>query len=185
MSDIEVISKGRYDFPQTENAVPVDSYLFIRDGGKKYLLLKFQNTRKGVLTGVDLQITMLKSKGGELGVKEASFHGLRGKPKKDFVLTQKIEVDEQCSECRVKVVSAHYGAYAYSVNKGEQRVDYVKSKHEKFDVGKAIDELGWESAHVSEHTVKHRALIAIVSCVLFFAVLAFTILQLADRKSVV
>ncbi len=178
MAEYVVISKGKYDCPQPENAIPLDSYLFVRDGGKKYLLLKFKNSRGGTLTGLDLKITALNSRGGTLSVKNLSFGKLSGKPRKDYVLEHKIEVEEECADFLCEVSVAHYGAYAYSVGKKGESIDFVKGTNGKFDAGKALDTLGWENAVVSERTVKHRVLIAVIAFLMITAVLVFTVLQL-------
>ena len=182
MPNPDVISKGKFDARQDGNAVPADSYIFIRENNKKYLLLKFENPRKSTLTAISLKITLLNSRRREVFAKVSTF-ACNGKPNKSFVLNDKIEVPEECVSCKVDVISARYGSYVYTGSGDNERVDYSSPANEKFDIGTALDGMAWKSRKTSERTVKNRVLISAVSLILLAAVLLFTILQLVSFKS--
>lgn len=177
MSGYDVSSKGKYNYPQPDNVVPVESFLFVREEGKKYLLLKFNNPRKSILTGIDLEITQLGAKGKQLGVKGVKYGEICAKPEKPFVLTHRIEVDPDCVDVKVKVVAAMYGKYAYSVKNGVN-IEYSPAPEERFDPEPALNKLGWESREVSVRTLKRRISIALLSCILLALILTFTALHL-------
>lgn len=177
MSGYDVSSKGKYSYPQPENITPVESFLFVREEGKKFLLLKFINPRKSILTGLDLEITQLTAKGRQLGVKCVKYGEINAAPEKPFVLTHKIEVDERCADVKVKVVAAMYGKYAYSVRDGV-RIEYAPAPETRFDPAPALEKLGWETREISVRTLRRRASIAIVSCILLVLILTLTALHL-------
>ncbi|MDE6441725.1 MAG: leucine-rich repeat domain-containing protein [Clostridia bacterium] len=177
MPDYDVIKKGEYVHPQKNNSIPVDNYIFIRENGKKYLLLSFNNTRKSLLTGLSLEITQLDSHSKEIGEKNVKYGNLSGKPKRKYVLTHKIEVADNCEDAIVNVAEALYGSYAYTVSGGREIIEYA-APAQKFNVAGAIDEMGWQNVSVSERTVKSRIAIGIFSCILIVLVLVLTFMQL-------
>lgn len=178
MSGYDVVSKGKYTCPQPENIIPAESFIFIREEGKKYLLLKFNNTRQSYLTGLDLEITQLTKKGKQICVKGVKYGEINAKPGGRFVLKHKIEVDENCADVKVKVVAAMYGAYSYSVKDGV-KIEYSPAPEEKFNPEPALDKLGWEDREVCVRTARRRISIAVVSCILLALVLILTALHLA------
>lgn len=177
MSGYDVISKGKYTRPQPENIIPVQSYIFVREEGKRYLLLKLTNSRKGILTGLDLEITQLDKRGNQIGVKGVKYGQINARPGKPFVLRHKIEVDEGCVDIKVRVVAALYGAYAYSVKNGV-KIEYSPAPEEGFDPKPALDKLCWESRRVSVLSLKRRVSIAVLSCILLALMLAVTAVHL-------
>lgn len=177
MPDYDVIKKSEYLHPQKNNIIPVDSFIFIRENDKKYLLLSFNNTRKSLLTGLSLDITQLDSRSKEIGEKNVKYGNLSGKPKSQYVLTHKIEVAENCEDVKVNVAEALYGSYAYTVSGGREKIEYA-APAKKFNVAGAIDEMGWRNVSVSERTVKSRIALGIFSCILIVLVLVLTFMQL-------
>ena len=52
MSGYEVISKGTYPRSETDGFVSIVQYLFVRQDGRKFLLLKFSNDSAETATGI-------------------------------------------------------------------------------------------------------------------------------------
>ena len=177
MADYNVVSKSEYLHPQNNNAVPADSFMFIRENGKKYLLIRFKNVRKSLLTGLNLEITQLDGRGKTLAEKSVKYGNLSGKAGKLYALPRMIEVEENCEDVKIKVCEALYGSYAYRIEGGEEKVGYI-SPSEKFDIENAVNQMRWENVSVSERTVKKRVLLGIFSCLLIVLMLVFTFLQL-------
>ena len=65
MSGYEVISKGTYPRSETDGFVSIVQYLFVRQDGRKFLLLKFSNDSAETATGIKLSIRQTGAKGTE------------------------------------------------------------------------------------------------------------------------
>ena len=63
MSGYEVISKGTYPRSETDGFVSIVQYLFVRQDGRKFLLLKFSNDSAETATGISCRSDRRAQKG--------------------------------------------------------------------------------------------------------------------------
>ncbi len=124
MREYKVLCKGTCPRSELDNFVCVAQYLLVGKNGKKFLLLKLSNDRDEAVTGVKLSIRQRNAAGEKLGSRIVEARVKNGKPHTRFVLTDRIPLDEECADCSVELISADFGAYAYSVRDGALVVSY-------------------------------------------------------------
>ncbi|MDE6868398.1 MAG: leucine-rich repeat domain-containing protein [Clostridia bacterium] len=178
MQDYSVISKGAYARPQTENFVSVTSFLFIRQYGKKYLLLKLKNTRAEAVDEVNLKVTLLDKKGQTLSVLHLSSD--KCGPVRSFAFSEKIEVDEACCDFVAKVESAVYGGYLYKDGKGGVAIDYEAAQGGGFDVNTVRAAMRGKTRAVTEKRLGVPVAVSVLACLLLVCAALVTYFQLKN-----
>ncbi|MBQ7226756.1 MAG: leucine-rich repeat protein [Clostridia bacterium] len=125
----QVISKGKYTHQQPNGTIGVKQYLFIRDtDGKKRLLLRFANGRAEECSKFIFILTRLDAKGNVLGEEKLESADRRYAGREVFSFDRKIDVEERCTDFKVRVAYARYGSYIYQVENNELHVDYTERK---------------------------------------------------------
>lgn len=126
----DIISKGKYSYPQPEQLISVKEYLFVRnEEGKKMLLLRFANKRAETCTSFGFILYRLDARGRILGEERfESSDGRKYKANATFGFDRKVEVEEKCVEFKIKLLYATYGEYAYKVENGDTVVDFKEKQ---------------------------------------------------------
>lgn len=128
MEGIKVISKGNYSHSQPKNIVAVKRYLFVSDSNKdKFILLHLANDRRELLSRVKLCVTQYDGNGEEISSVLTDSGDLNVKPLSGFSFNQKIELNADCVDFKVRVIEAIYGNYCYSDVESEIVVSYRKN----------------------------------------------------------
>ena len=125
MSEQQVLAKGFYRNNSIEGFISVWQYMFVRREGKKYLLLRFTNDLKFTVDRLELTVIQLASDGRQLGSRSLKLRELNAKPESIFAPSLGVEVKEECTDFRVKFISAVSGPYRYKV-KGNRVLVYYK-----------------------------------------------------------
>ncbi|MDE5943504.1 MAG: hypothetical protein K2H30_04775, partial [Clostridia bacterium] len=175
MQNYSVISKGVYVRPQTENFVAVTSFLFIRQEGKKYLLLKLKNSRAEAVDEVNLKVTLLDKKGQTLSVLHLSSDKCGAS---SFAFGEKIEVDDACCDFIAKVESAVYGGYLYRDGKGGVAIDYEAAQGANFDVSTVKAAMRGKTRTVTEKSLGIPVAVSILALLLLVCAAIVTYFQL-------
>lgn len=174
MPDYDVISKGEYNFPQSDPLLRTESYLFFRKDGNKFLLLKWFNAREDMLTGLDISLFLYDAAGKTVAVKRLPIGGLNAAGGAAFVLDYGIEVPEDCVECRVKINAARYGKYVYSPEKNGTDAEYVPEQPDAL----SAEPVRAEGISVSERRPAFPVWAWIVTFALFFCLMGLTVYDL-------
>ncbi len=177
MQNYDVISKGAYARPQSENLVFVTGFLFIRQEGKKYLLLKLKNPRGEAVGEINLKVTLLNAKGRTVNVLRLS-SDKGGAANGSFAFGEKIEVGEDCCDFIAKVESAAYGGYLY---REDGAAEYAaRGRTEQFDVSAKKEAMGGKTRTVARRRLGVPVLVTILTCLLLFCAALVTYFQLKD-----
>lgn len=108
-----VISKGKFALPKVSNFISLIQFLFIKEDGCKFLLLKLSNDRDETVNRVTLEITQKDIKGQPLNKYKMDFTVTNGKPHTKFALDKMIAIENDCVDFSVEVISADFGKYKY------------------------------------------------------------------------
>lgn len=124
MQGIDIVSGGEYSCGQSDPLLHTESYVIFREEGKKYLVLKWHNSRKETLTGLDFTVIFYDGRGVRLGERRVPAGGLRKAGQSSFTLGIRIELPENCLDFRVRINRSRYGKYAYVPRENGVEVEY-------------------------------------------------------------
>ena len=127
-SEHQYISKGVYKHSQISNFVSVKNYMFIRQHGKKCLLIRFSNEMEHSFESLEYTIVQLDSAGKVLGSSEIKYTKLKVFPGENFTTPKAVAVDEYCSDFRIFFKEVHSNRYKYRVKDGTVTAYYVPEK---------------------------------------------------------
>lgn len=113
MRENDVISKGSCGFPPCDPLLYAESFVFIREKNKKYLLLQFKNLRKETLTALDITVECFGAGEEKLCEKRVVVGGLEAAENASFVLGYKIAVPENCVSFNVCINRERYVDHYY------------------------------------------------------------------------
>ena len=183
MSAYEVCSKGKYQFPQSDSVIPVESFILVREGEEKYLLLRFTNTRAEELTGLNLYVTQYDKNGAKICARVCRFKGIKEAPSSEFVLNRKISVSAECAECRVRVDAAQYGRYTYSAGADGVTADYDLTRAGCVtDAREASRILDGKCVAVSERSYRRLIVFAAFALLMISCIVLFSFLHIKSFK---
>lgn len=121
----ENIHKGVYRYTQPDQLVSVKDYLFLRDNGSKYLLLRFSNDMNVPVNAMEFTLTQLDNGGKVLKTDKLSYDGLCFEPGTDYAPEEAIAVLEQCTDFRLQFSRVYSGSYTYHVRGTQINVSYT------------------------------------------------------------
>ncbi len=121
-----ILSKGKYSYEQPEELLSLRQYIFVRDGRRKQLLLRFKNDRRERCEAFSFLLVKLDAKGKVLGEELLEYGGEPIAAGATFAFDKKISVEERCTDFRVQPVCASFGNYTYQMGAEEMTVSYVK-----------------------------------------------------------
>lgn len=133
----KVIVKGSFRTAKDSNYVTVKNYMMVEEAGRRYLLLKFFNARAETVTRIDVSVTQKDSRGKELPAVKLNLTVTNGAAMSDFVPDRTIPVSEECADFSVKVDSAAYGNYVYTIGQdgalslSYERTDYAAAQNNR------------------------------------------------------
>ena len=130
-----MVSKGLYrglvdkSFP-----VEIKEYVFTRQNGKKFLLLRFLNESKNNITAMHFWLIQKDAHGNHLYKEKISLEGIYCGAGAMFTPNTCFPVQNKCVDFEVKMISAFSGDYEYKSENGEGYVRYTSVLEEKFSV---------------------------------------------------
>ena len=123
----QYISKGFYNYSQLSGFVTVKNYIFIRQSGKKCLLLRFSNDLEYTVNSMAFTVIQMDAAGKVIENTKAKIEKLAFLPGSTLVSPKGIVVDENCTDFRVLFTDVHSDRYQYSVRNGQVAVQYIKN----------------------------------------------------------
>jgi len=120
------ISKGIYQHSQIGNFISVKNYIFIRQNGKKHLMLRFSNDFGYVADSMTYFVVQMDNAGKVLARTKVTNAALAFRPGTMYVTEQPICVDEYCSDFKIVFAEVVSGSYRYEVHSDTIAVHYIK-----------------------------------------------------------
>ena len=133
---MNIVSKGLYRGEVDKTALlDITEYVFIREKGKKYLLLRFTNKSDFNITAMTFWLIQKNSDGKEIGERKISLTNLRCVAWETYSLDKGLLVDDRCADIDIKIISVVSGNYEYRSKNGEAfvRYDFQDRKMKKID----------------------------------------------------
>lgn len=113
ISEKQYVAKGIYRHPQIGHFVSVKNYIFLRNRGKKYLLLRFSNELDYAVDGLSFEVLQYNTDGEEIARARLDLAGLRIRSHEMYSTETAVEVDEKCADFRVIFLEVRSGKYRY------------------------------------------------------------------------
>ena len=184
----EILSKGHYAHPQVSDLISVKQYIVLKhkNKNKKLLLLRFNNERNEVATGISLRIHQLDVRGDLIDIENVTIKGLNIAANADFALENPIVISDKCVDFKVEIVTASYHDYTYRVIDNEAHITYEKENNEP---EKPVDKesfrakLGGKRQAVTVRTVKSPVVMVIACIAILLALATVGVYQLFDYMS--
>ena len=176
-----IISKGKYNFPQNDRQLTIQNFIFISENGTKYLLLKWKNSRNEILDDLQLMIKFYDASANTIEKKKMFFENLHCNANSTFVL--KIEVSEDCVDFEIRLDYSRYGAYTYSSVENGIMEDYNSEAKSLSDKGLPHEKKLKETDFgVSDRKPLISVWIGIFFCALLVGLNVFTCCRLSVFK---
>ena len=173
MQKKSVTAKGKYLHAHNVGAVTVDSYVVVKEGEDRFLLLKLRNGREEPFDALTLKVTQYSAEGAVLSSERYRYGSEVGAENGLFVLADKIPLRRDCADFRVSVLSVRYGKYAYNKCRGGVCVEYVPEGEDKpFDVTGKERGMKGKKVRVTPFRVKVSVLICLFALLLAACVCA-------------
>lgn len=118
MKNDGLILKSPYNYPQVRGFISVKQYMMVRVGGKKCVLLRFENELDYSVDSFEYLLIKLDKKGAIIGNTKVRCDAVYLSPGGLYAQGKGIVVEEKCADCRVQVISARSGNYRYTVKDG-------------------------------------------------------------------
>ncbi len=119
------ISKGFYQYSQADNFITVKNYIFVQQGDKKGLLIRFVNDSDFEADSMEYTVVQLDVNGEVIGKNKMKHTAMRLRPEEVFASDEAIIVDNRCCDFKVVFSRVVSGNYVYTVSEGKVIVDYI------------------------------------------------------------
>ena len=126
----QIVTKGEYQYSQTNRLVPLKQYIFFSKNEKKYLLLRFSNDSDFIVNGIKFELQQFDGNGRKIGNSTLTARLISGDPGSVFALRDGFVVDDKCVDFTVTVTEIYSGDYVYSLEHGVTTVNYVPNNHD-------------------------------------------------------
>ena len=124
----QVISKGSYNYSALTDPILVTQYVFIRQRGRKCLLLRFKNNSDFTINKMIFEIVQIDKNGKETGRTVIKTPPINEAPGAMFTLSDGFEVGNECVDFRIKFVSLRSGVYKYIFKKHDIEISFDPDK---------------------------------------------------------
>ena len=114
-SNKQCIAKGIYRRTQIDGFLKVKNYIFLRDGRKKRLLLRFENGMDVTVDGMTYTVFQYDEHGSLIGRTHMSHGALSVAPHEVFAPGESAVVDEKCVDFEIVFSEVRSGKYVYRV----------------------------------------------------------------------
>ena len=123
-----ILSKGYYKHAQIGDFISVKNYIYMRQSGKKCLLIRFFNEADFNVEKMDFTVVQLDHTGTVLEKTRVLQEDLRFVSGGYYTCQQAIVVHEACSDFKVILNEVISGNYRYCVKDGEVTAYYIKKR---------------------------------------------------------
>ena len=119
------ISKGFYQYSQVNNYITVKNYMFLREKGKKCLLIRFVNDADFTVDSMEYVVVQFGSGGQTIDTTRVVCEKMNLAPGAMYASNDSIVVDDYCTDFKIVFSFARSGNYVYTVRDGRVVADYV------------------------------------------------------------
>lgn len=123
-SDKQYIAKGNYRYSQIGHFVKVTNYIFLRNGKKKCLLLRFFNEMDEAVDGISYTVFQYDSQRNLIAHSQVSHRDISVNPHHSYTPSVSLVVQEKCVDFKVVFSQVSSGNYRYKVIDGVVSVYY-------------------------------------------------------------
>ncbi|MCQ2409014.1 MAG: leucine-rich repeat domain-containing protein [Clostridia bacterium] len=175
--DYQIISKGFYSYPQSNEQVTLKQFIFAYKNDKKCLLLRFDNNEETTISGIQFLVLEMDKRGNKIGEQLVKSHDIHCAGGESFSVSEDIFIHDDCTDFKVQIVAADFGDYKYSYKKNNTAVSYDPPKQIELD-DSIKKTMGLQKKSVAPKNYKLGGLLLIVTVVVILAAFGFTWLQL-------
>ena len=177
-NDALMLSKGFYQYAQLSQFITVKNYIFVRQNGKKCLLLRFYNDMDYTVDAIYFTIVQMDAAGKELERTSIACERLSFRSGSNHTLKNAIVVEELCNDFKIVFDEVHAGRYSYVVKDGKA-VAYFNAEQKKKprrmeDDGDSSD----DAFTVKKKKYGRPAIAAFLAVLLLLALIALNAFQL-------
>lgn len=176
----QVISKGSYDHSSPGAPVEVLQYIFVRQRGRKCLLLRFRNNSEFTINRIEYQIVQLGEKGKEISRTKLKTPPLNEVPGSVFTLSDAIVVNEQCVDFRINLIFLKAGDYEYKFSGDDFFVSYSQASKAladtSYDFNKSASKASLTAISKKNISFKFALILAVIAATIISAIVIFSYL---------
>jgi len=175
--DYQIISKGYYSYPQSNEQISCKQFMFALKDDKKCLLLRFTNNEESTLSGLEFMVQELDSRGNKVGEQLVKAQKAYCPSGDSFSVSEDIFVHDSCTDFKVSIVAADFGDYKYSYKKDNVSVSYAPNREVELndDIKK---QMGIQKKSITTKNFKLGGFLLIITVVVILAALGITWFQL-------
>ena len=117
-TDAQMLSKGFYQYAQLDRFIAVKNYIFLRDHGKKGLLLRLYNDMDYPVDHMEFTIVQMDAAGKILERTPVVCKKIKFYPGNTYTLKEAVIVHELCNDFKIVFDEVRAGRYTYYVKDG-------------------------------------------------------------------
>lgn len=127
-NDLQMLSKGFYQYAQMDRFVMAKNYMFLRNKGKKFLLIRFYNDMDYKVEGMTFTIYQLDATGKMLDSSKVSCNHIFFRSGGYYTMEDAVMVHELCNDVRVVFNEVVSDQYVYRPKDG-RAIAYYESEY--------------------------------------------------------
>lgn len=168
-----MLSKGYYRHSQINGFVTVKNYIYIKQNGKKCLLLRFFNETDFEIDRIEFTVIQLDASGNTLGEVRMQEDGLRFVAGGYYTCHDSIVMREGCHDFRVVMNEVISRDFRYCVRDGEVTAYYLKEQKALLNMPKRAkrarkkEEFSVRTKHFEDS--RAAVVLAVIAALLFVA----------------
>lgn len=179
-SEIKQLSKGYYEYPQISNFVSVKDYIFISQGDRKYVLLRFFNESDFEVNDIKLTLAQYDVQGKLIGKEKVSFNNLKFYSGTTYAPSGAIHISNNCVDFKVTFKEVVSENYVYRVTNNNVVIHYepkIDSKDDVLGVNSSSLAFYGNAFHRSNTKIKTKGTLVFVILMLILLII-FNVLHL-------
>ncbi len=125
----EIISKGKYTYPQPDQLISLKQYMLVREEkGGKQVMLRLSNDRSEVCSAFGFMLYQLDARGNVVGEDHFEVTDRQFAAGSTFTPEKVFRVQEKCTEISFRLLYAKFGDYTYRPEASGVNVVYDKAR---------------------------------------------------------
>jgi hypothetical protein len=128
MKNEQITSKGVYRFSQVNNFISVSNYIFMQQGEKNCLAIRFSNDTDYTFDSVSFCVIQFDALGKVIGKIRVDYTDMDFEPGTTYADSKGIAVDNNCVDFKIQFYEAYSGFYKYVVRNGKAIIYYDRDK---------------------------------------------------------
>ena len=128
MDNENVVSKGFYGFSQIKDFISVKNHMFLSNGNKIYLSIRFSNDSNVTFDSFSFDIIQLDSSGRAIGKIFVEYKDIVFEPGSLYISKNAVAVSPRCADFKIAFREAFSGVYRYGIRRNSALVYYDRKK---------------------------------------------------------